>query len=90
MLYRRPPTVAYVRLTGIWTQSFRLLGLTAGLIATLCAAAEPHRQPSASPSAEQSDPRPLGWMEGVPRPPDKLITQPDSHYFSFPNLRWTV
>jgi len=29
-------------------------------------------------------------MEGSPPPPDKLITQPDSNYFSFPKLRWTV
>ena len=41
-------------------------------------------------SAAQSDPRVLGWMQGFPPPPDKLITQPDSSYFSFPRLRWTV
>ncbi|WP_245408423.1 serine hydrolase domain-containing protein [Zhengella mangrovi] len=41
-------------------------------------------------SAEQSDPRVMGWMEGFPPPPDKLITQPDSNYFSFPKLRWSV
>ena len=42
------------------------------------------------PSAAQSDPVALGWMEGFPPPPEKLITQPDSNYFSFPKLRWTV
>ncbi len=41
-------------------------------------------------SAAESDPKVLGWMEGFPPPPDKLITQPDSNYFSFPKLRWTV
>ncbi|MEM1362660.1 MAG: serine hydrolase [Pseudomonadota bacterium] len=41
-------------------------------------------------SAEASDPRVMGWMEGFPPPPDKLITQPDSDYFSFPKLRWSV
>jgi hypothetical protein len=41
-------------------------------------------------TAENSDPRVLGWMEGFPPPPDKLITQPDSNYFSFPKLRWSV
>jgi len=41
-------------------------------------------------TAAQSDPRAIGWMEGFPPPPDKLITQPDSNYFSFPKLRWTV
>ncbi len=29
-------------------------------------------------------------MEGFPPPPDKQIGQPDSDYFSFPKLRWTV
>jgi hypothetical protein len=32
----------------------------------------------------------MGWMQGFPPPPDKLITQPDSNYFSFPKLRWSV
>ncbi len=41
-------------------------------------------------SAQQSDPRVLRWMEGFPPPADKLITQPDSVYFSFPKLRWSV
>ena len=41
-------------------------------------------------SAAQSDPKVLGWMQGFPPPPEKLITQPDSNYFSFPKLRWTV
>jgi len=41
-------------------------------------------------SAAQSDPKVLGWMQGFPPPPDKLITQPDSNYFSFPRLRWSV
>ncbi len=41
-------------------------------------------------SAQDSDPRVMGWMQGSPPPPGKLITQPDSNYFSFPELRWTV
>ncbi|MDQ2091106.1 serine hydrolase domain-containing protein [Marimonas arenosa] len=41
-------------------------------------------------SAAESDPTVLGWMEGFPPPADKLITQPDSNYFSFPKLRWSV
>ncbi|MEL7374433.1 MAG: serine hydrolase domain-containing protein, partial [Pseudomonadota bacterium] len=32
----------------------------------------------------------MGWMEGFPPPPDQRIEQPDSNYFSFPKLRWTV
>ena len=46
---------------------------------------------SAQPlSAADSDPRVMGWMEGFPPTPDKLIMQPDSNFFSFPKLRWTV
>ena len=41
-------------------------------------------------SAEESDPRVLRWMAGSPPQPDKLIMQPQSNYFSFPKLRWTV
>ncbi len=41
-------------------------------------------------SAAESDPKNLGWMQGSPPPPDKLIMQPDSDFFSFPKLRWTV
>jgi len=41
-------------------------------------------------SAEESDPVTLGWMKGFPPPADKLIMQPESDFFSFPKLRWTV
>ncbi|WP_246128573.1 serine hydrolase domain-containing protein [Pleionea sediminis] len=41
-------------------------------------------------TAEQSDPKILKWMTGSPVPPEKLIMQPDSNFFSFPKLRWTV
>jgi len=41
-------------------------------------------------SAQESDPNIMGWMQGFPPPPDKIITQPDSLYFSFPRLRWSV
>lgn len=45
---------------------------------------------SAPLSAQDSDPRVMGWMQGFPPPPEKLITQPDANYFSFPKLRWSV
>jgi hypothetical protein len=32
----------------------------------------------------------MGWMQGFPPPEDKIITQPDSVYFSSPKLRWSV
>ena len=41
-------------------------------------------------SAQASDPRVMGWMQGFPPPKDKIITQPESNYFSFPRLRWSV
>ena len=41
-------------------------------------------------SARDSDPVKLGWMTGFPPPPDKRIMQPESDFFSFPELRWTV
>ncbi|MGQ3296252.1 MAG: serine hydrolase, partial [Shinella sp.] len=47
-------------------------------------------QDAAPLSAEQSDPRTLGWMQGFPPPEDKIIRFSDSDYFSFPKSRWTV
>lgn len=41
-------------------------------------------------SAEESDPVILGWMTGFPPPAEKLIMQPESDFFSFPKLRWSV
>ena len=41
-------------------------------------------------TAQESDPQTLGWMQGFPPPADKLISQPQSDFFSFPKLRWTV
>ncbi|MEE4246341.1 MAG: serine hydrolase [Kangiellaceae bacterium] len=41
-------------------------------------------------SATESDPQKLKWMQGSPPAKDKLIMQPQTNYFSFPRLRWTV
>ncbi|MEM9335980.1 MAG: serine hydrolase [Pseudomonadota bacterium] len=41
-------------------------------------------------SAEESDPAVMGWMDGVPPEADRMISQPDTNYFSFPKLRWSV
>lgn len=40
--------------------------------------------------AQQSDPVAMQWMQGFPPPADKRIMQPESDFFSFPKLRWTV
>lgn len=61
-----------------------------GVIGALCAVDVACAQHEAPLSAEQSDPRKLGWMTGFPPPPEKLIMQPESDFFSFPKLRWTV
>ncbi len=42
------------------------------------------------PDATASDPETLGLMKGFPPAPDKRVMQPDSNFFSFPKLRWTV
>jgi len=41
-------------------------------------------------SSRDSDPETLGWMTGFPPPEERLIMQPETDYFSFPKLRWTV
>ncbi|WP_418642329.1 serine hydrolase domain-containing protein [Vibrio chaetopteri] len=46
--------------------------------------------PSDALDAEASDPIKMKWMVGFPPPKDKLIMQPESDFFSFPKMRWTV
>lgn len=41
-------------------------------------------------SAQASNPRTMGWMQGFPPPKDKIIRFTDPNYFAFPKLRWTV
>lgn len=59
-------------------------------LAISCSGAFASKQTNAPLSAKESDPKALQWMTGFPPPPDKLISQPQSNYFSFPKLRWTV
>jgi len=49
-----------------------------------------HGAPAAPLDAVASDPRRMGWMQGFPPPPERQIGQPDSDFFSFPKLRWSV
>lgn len=63
----------------------------AGALAAGAQASEAAGQRNAPPlDAKASDPVAMGWMQGFPPPPEKLIGQPDSNYFSFPKMRWTV
>jgi CubicO group peptidase (beta-lactamase class C family) len=61
------------------------------LTVALClSAASPGGSAANTLTAQESDPRAMGWMQGFPPPAGKLITQPDANYFSFPKLRWSV
>lgn len=66
------------------------LRLVAAFLSTLALAASAAGAAREFPSAAESDPRALGWMEGAPPPADRIVGQPDSNYFGFPRLRWTV
>jgi CubicO group peptidase (beta-lactamase class C family) len=66
-----------------------LVALAAGLAISLGVPTSAMAQ-TAPLSAQESDPNVMGWMQGFPPPEDKIITQPDSVYFSFPRLRWSV
>lgn len=41
-------------------------------------------------TADTSDPNALGWMQGSPPPPDKIIRFDSANYIEFPQLRWSV
>ena len=66
------------------------LPLLLGILTLLGLFAQTNAKSSSYLSAEESDPKKLRWMRGFPPPPDKLIMQPESDFFSFPKLRWTV
>ncbi len=68
----------------------RSLVMLIGMLALFGGLEHASAQSSSPLSAENSDPGKLGWMTGFPPPPEKLIMQPESDYFSFPKLRWTV
>ena len=72
------------------SSTLRLISAVATFTIALGASTGVTAQTAAPLNAEESDPNLLGWMQGFPPPPDKLIMQPDSNYFSFPKLRWTV
>jgi CubicO group peptidase (beta-lactamase class C family) len=40
------------------------------------------------PTAAETDPQTLGWMQGFPPPPEKTITFHNGSFRSFPELRW--
>jgi CubicO group peptidase (beta-lactamase class C family) len=71
----------------MWSSIFKIsIAIT---LATLSMPVLSHAQGPAM-TAEQSDPKALGWMVGAPPPADKIIRFSDLDYFSFPKMRWTV
>ena len=71
--------------------SFSFRGLPLALVAAAGIAVPAPADAQSDPlSAADSDPGVMGWMQGFPPPADRIITQPDSVYFSFPRLRWSV
>lgn len=77
-----------------WSQASSRAQVAAALVAMLAlpgATTAAPVSPASSPlSAEASDPKRLGWMQGAPPPEDKRIRYTDDDYFSFPKLRWTA
>ena len=62
-----------------------------GLAAVVVLAAAPVAMAASDfPDAAASDPNVLELMQGFPPPTNKRVMQPDSNFFSFPKLRWTV
>lgn len=48
------------------------------------------QQKNEFPTAENSDPIKLGFMQGFPPPQDKILRFDDGSFFAFPGLRWSV
>ena len=46
-------------------------------------------QAPALPDPSATDPSALGWMQGFPPPPDKLIKFSDGSNYKFPRTRWS-
>jgi len=73
----------------LWSTS-RILTLAAVIVITTVVSSSDATAQSHTLTAQESDPNKMGWMRGFPPPADKIITQPESVYFSFPRLRWSV
>lgn len=68
------------------TTTLKATALAALAAAILCNGAD--AQP-AVPDAAASDPARMGWMQGSPPAPDKLIRWSDGSFYKFPQLRWS-
>ncbi len=61
-----------------------MVALLAAMLTTNASAEE-----AKFPSAEDSDPARLGWMQGSPPPADKRIRHADMSLYQFPQIRWS-
>lgn len=71
--------------------SFAAALLAASAVSHLPVSAQPvpvSAQPAAFATAAQTDPAKLGWMQGAPPAPEKIIRADGTHY-SFPKSRWS-
>jgi CubicO group peptidase (beta-lactamase class C family) len=58
-------------------------------LAIVSLAAGAYVQAPALPNPAATDPVALGWMQGSPPAPDKIIRFEDGSFYRFPQLRWT-
>lgn len=72
------------------TKFLSKLLLTSLISTSVLASAQSNHTSNNTLDAQSSDPEKLEWMTGSPPSPEKLIMHPQSDYFSFPKLRWTV
>ncbi|MCU0907487.1 MAG: hypothetical protein MUF73_08580 [Rhodobacteraceae bacterium] len=74
--------------------SFAARIMVTGLLACLMPVGGPVGGPAQAQdgllTAEESDPRVMGWMQGTPVPEDRLVTVGAGNFFDFPRSRWTV
>lgn len=76
------------RMTG-GLATHRMLGALALLLALLILNVARAQAPAAPPlDAQESDPVRMGWMDGFPPPPDKVIDPGNGSAYTFPRLRW--
>jgi hypothetical protein len=61
---------------------FAIAPLESAFMSVATAASQP------TPTAAETNPQTLGWMQGFPPPPDKTITFHNGSFRSFPELRW--
>lgn len=65
-------------------------GIALGILASTIMNASAQDDKPAPLSAAESDPNVMGWMQGFPPPPDKVLSVADGSFFQFPAMRYSV